>query len=79
MKRNTQNSAWEVVGNFADSPQAYIAKSILDEENIPVIINNDIISSVYPMTATWAPIQLLVPADLATRSRELLAASGFTL
>lgn len=46
---------------FASDADAYIAKGVLETNGIPCIINNEIMSSVYPVTLTpWGGIKLLI-------------------
>lgn len=50
-----------VLKEFYSDADAHIAKGVLDSEGIPCIINNEIFSSVYPITtAPWGAIKLLV-------------------
>ncbi len=63
---------WIEIASFSSIPEAYIAKGRLESEDIPVVINNATIASVYPMTDTWAPLQLLVPAELKDKALRIL-------
>lgn len=50
-----------VLKEYYSDADAHIAKGVLDAEGIPSIINNEIFSSVYPITtAPWGAIKLLV-------------------
>ncbi len=62
MDKNNSNIkvGWTVVGEYSSLSEAAIVKGMLETNGIPAVINDEIISSVYPMTATWAPIRLYV-------------------
>lgn len=63
---------WITVASFTSPEEAYIVKGMLENNDIPVAMTNETISSVYPMTDTWAPVELQVPADLADKAKGLL-------
>lgn len=63
---------WITVASFTSPEEAYIVKGMLENNDIPVAMTNETISSVYPMTDTWAPVELQVPADLADKAKALL-------
>lgn len=65
--------AWKVVASFPTVEDAYIVKGMLESENIPVEIRGATLASVYPMTDTWAPIELLVPDSEAIHAMRLIA------
>lgn len=67
---------WVRIASFSSSEDAYIVKGMLESNNIPVEISNATISSVYPMTDTWAPIELFVPRELETEAQRLLKING---
>jgi hypothetical protein len=67
---------WVSVGEFTVESEAHIARGMLSAAGIPSVLRNDTIASVYPMTMTWAPIELLVPADMASRAVLLLGSHG---
>lgn len=66
------SDSWIRIASFSSLPEAYIAKGVLDNYDIPAQLTNTVISSVYPMTDTWAPVELLVPAPLAGKAAALL-------
>ncbi|MDO4320460.1 MAG: DUF2007 domain-containing protein [Bacteroidales bacterium] len=66
------NDNWAVVATFNTQGEAYIAKGMLESNGIESVLNNATISSVYPMTDTWTPLELLVPADKIEEARKLL-------
>lgn len=67
---------WVTVATYGDPVAAYISKGMLETNGIPVTLTNPTISSVYPMTDTWAAIDLLVPGSFADEARRLLSLSG---
>ncbi len=67
---------WVRIASFSSSEDAYIVKGMLESNDIPVEISNATISSVYPMTDTWAPIELFVPRELETEAQRLLKING---
>ena len=48
------------------------AAGLLQANDIPVVINNETIANVYPMTDSWAPVEIMVPDELADEARKLL-------
>lgn len=65
-------TGWSVVGEYSTVTDASIDKGMLETNGIPVIVINGVISSVYPMTATWAPVQLLVRDSDVAAARALM-------
>lgn len=58
---------------FISDADAYIAKGVLETNGIPCIINNEIISNVYPVTLTpWGGIKLLIFRRDLELARQLL-------
>ena len=50
-----------VFDTYTSDADAYIAKGVLETNGVPCIINNEIFSSVYPVTLSpWGVIKLLV-------------------
>lgn len=68
--------SWTAIGSFSSSEEAYIVKGMLESNGIPVNMLNATISSVYPMTDTWAPITLEVPSEFKTDALRLLGQHG---
>ncbi len=66
------DKSWITIATFSSVEDGYIVKGMLEAHDIPVVLNNATISSVYPMTDTWAPLELLVPADRADEARSLI-------
>lgn len=62
-----------LLNEYYSDAEAYIAKGVLETNGIPCVINNEIMSSVYPITVTTlGAIRLMVfERDLET-ARELL-------
>ena len=72
-KKNTDiKTGWSVVGEYSSLSEAAIVKGMLETNGVPAVINDEIISSVYPMTATWAPIRLYVRNGDLQAARMLL-------
>lgn len=67
---------WVRIASFSSYEDAYIVKGMLESNDIPVEISNATISSVYPMTDTWAPVELFVPRELETEAERLLKING---
>lgn len=67
-----QNETWVTLEEFSSEQEAAIVKGRLEAAGIPCVLENTTISSVYPMTMTWAPIKLLVPESEAGKAREIL-------
>lgn len=60
------------IGEFPSLQAAEIAAGMIRSHGIPCEVLNATIASVLPMTDTWTPIQLLVPANFAGKAKELL-------
>lgn len=71
--KKEHNSELVLLKEYYSDAEAYIDKGVLETNGIPCIINNEIMSSVYPITiTTLGAIRLLVfERDLDT-ARELL-------
>lgn len=67
---------WIKIASFTTPQDAYIVKGMLESNDIPTVLNNATISSVYPMTDTWAPVELLVPKHDEIRTRQLMKLDG---
>lgn len=67
---DNEKSSWVVLGSYNNEPEAYIHKGVLETNGVTCVMNNGV--SAYPMTDTWAPVQLLVPRAELSRARELL-------
>lgn len=67
---------WTTIATFSSVEDGYIVKGMLESNGIPVELNNATISSVYPMTDTWAPLELMVPAGRADEARRLIEANN---
>lgn len=60
------------VGKFPSLQTAEIAAGMLRNHGIPCEVLNATIASVLPLTDTWTPITLIVPANYAFKAKELL-------
>lgn len=76
MNNLKSTGGWQTVATYSDRNTAFICKGMLETNDIPVMLTNATISSVYPMTDTWAAIELQVPPQLAGRAKELLRLNG---
>lgn len=62
-----------LLNTYYSDADAYIAKGVLETNGIPCIINNEIMSSVYPLTVTpLGGIRLLIFRRDLEAARELL-------
>ncbi len=62
-----------VIREFANDYEAHIAKGVLESNGIACIINNEIMSSVYPLALTSIGyIKLLVRQEDATQANKIL-------
>ncbi len=68
MKKKHDYSELVLLNEYNSDAEAYIAKGVLETNGIPCIINNEIMSSVYPLTLTsLGGIRVMVfEHDLAT-------------
>lgn len=69
-QRDSQTTA---IGNFPTIQAAEIAAGMLRSNGIPCEVTNQTLASVLPMTDTWTPLRLVVPAGYASRAKELLS------
>lgn len=72
MARQTNEPQWVCVNTYSDASAAHIDRGMLEANGIPTTLTNDLLSSVYPMTDTWAGVDLMVPAKLLAQARKLL-------
>ena len=71
-----RDAVMATIGNFSTIQEAEIAAGMLRNAGIPCDVSNQTIASVLPMTDTWTPLQLMVPASMAAHARELLRSCG---
>ena len=64
------NEQWILFRTYTSAEA--IDRGLLQANGIPCVTNNATISSVYPMTDTWAPVELLIPASQLALARELV-------
>lgn len=69
-QRDSQTTA---IGNFPTLQAAEIAAGMLRSNGIPCEVTNQTIASVMPMTDTWTPLRLVVPASYGSCARQLLS------
>lgn len=70
-----RDSATAVAATFPTIQAAEIAAGMLRNNGIPCEVDGGTIASVLPLTDTWTPITLIVPASLLARARALLSAN----
>ncbi len=72
MNKNNQ-STLVTLREFANDVEAHIAKGILESNGIACILNDELMSSIYPMTFTSiGGIKLLVRQEDATLALQIL-------
>ncbi len=74
--RTETGGGWTAVATYNDLAAAHIAAGMLQAQGIPAQLTNATLAGVYPMTDTWAAIEMLVPASLAETARRLLKQAG---
>lgn len=70
--RKHDAAGWILLRSYNNLQEAEIDRGLLADNGIPCVIQNEAISSVYPMTDTWAPLNMMVPAALADEAAALL-------
>lgn len=63
---------WEVVAECNTETEASIIAGAIENEGIPTQIMNRALQSALPMTYTWAPVQIVVPKEMAEEARKLV-------
>ena len=59
--KKVHESSLVLLNEYYSDAEAYIAKGVLETNGIPCVINNEIMSSVYPITITsLGAIRLMV-------------------
>ena len=72
MKKEHESSL-VLLNEYYSDAEAYIAKGVLETNGIPCVINNEIMSSVYPITITsLGAIRLMVFERDLEAARSLL-------
>lgn len=71
-QRKENNDNWILLRSYSNLQEAEIDKGLLESNGIPCVLQNEAISSVYPMTDTWTPLNMLIPESFALEARELL-------
>ncbi|MBE6318595.1 MAG: DUF2007 domain-containing protein [Bacteroidales bacterium] len=63
---------------FSDNTQAHIAQGLLEDNGVKCVLNNEIMSSVYPLTFTSiGGIKLLVNCDSVEIAEKILNTTNF--
>lgn len=74
MNNGSGQSMLVVLRTFSDNVEAYIAKGVLESNGIVCILNDEIMSSVYPLTLTSiGGIKLLVRREDLDKAEEILS------
>lgn len=74
MNNGSGQSMLVVLRTFSDNVEAYIAKGVLESNGIVCILNDEIMSSVYPLTLTSiGGIKLLVRREDLDKAEENLS------
>lgn len=82
MSKNVSPSAepspnqWVTVATYSSFEEAEIVKGMLQANGIDCVLNNATLASVYPMTSTWTPLELMVPASQASQALALMKQDG---
>lgn len=63
---------WTMVKEYYSQEEAAIDCGMLRSNGIECVLNGTTLSSVYPMTTTWAPITMLVPSAQLNEAIRLL-------
>lgn len=66
------SGGWMIFRQYSNLQEAEIDKGLLEENGIPCVMQNEAIASVYPMTETWASLNLMIPRGFADDARQLL-------
>ncbi|MCM1449529.1 MAG: DUF2007 domain-containing protein [Clostridiales bacterium] len=72
MKEYTNIGNWVVIAECNTVTDASIIAGAIESVDIPVQIMNGTLQSALPMTYTWAPVQIMVPANLADEARKMV-------
>lgn len=66
------DKSWTIIATYSSIEEAEIVRGLLESNGIPTVINNATIASVYPMTDSWTPLQLMIPAACREDAEKLL-------
>lgn len=66
------DKSWTIIATYSSIEEAEIVRGLLESNGIPTVINNATIASVYPMTDSWTPLQLMIPAVCREDAEKLL-------
>ncbi len=73
LRGGKSKTPWEVVYVAANRMEAEIVRAHLESEDIPVALAGEAVGTVFGLTTgPLAQVQVLVPAPLADRARDLL-------
>lgn len=72
----SENAGWVLFGSFYNDVEAYILKGVLETNGIPCVINNELMSTVYPLPVSdVGSINVLIPADMVKLAEEIMRSS----
>ena len=67
-----EKEGWILFRTYNNTETAAIDRGLLQANGVLCVVNNATISSVYPMTDTWAPVELMIPATQVELAEKLL-------
>lgn len=73
---NNDDKTWIVVAECNSVPDASIIAGAMESAGIPTTIVNGALQSALPLTYTWAPVQIMVPASMASEAIEFVPADS---
>lgn len=71
---DSDNTRWVTFREYSSLDAAEIDRGALQANGIPCVLKNATISSVYPMTDTWASPAILVPAEFLDEAGKICPA-----
>ncbi len=76
LRGGKDKTPWEVIYVALNRMEAEIIRGRLESEDIPVVLSGEALGTVFGLTTgPLAQVQVLVPAPLAERAREILGIS----
>lgn len=71
--KNRVDGGWIVFGSFYNDVEAYILKGVLETNGVPCVINNELMSTVYPLPVSdVGSINVLIPSDKLELAKEII-------
>lgn len=72
MDKENKVGSWVVIAECNTVTDASIIAGAIENADIPVQIMNGALQSALPLTYTWAPVQIMVPGELADEARKMV-------